>query len=408
MKKEVAVYFAGWHLERKDSRGAEVCTIPWERVSCINHAFWMAEPAENPEETTFDRRAAGKPPRTDFRVTSMQPYSDFGAEEPSTLAPELPQNHFAQYAHFAKIYSDVRILLSVGGWTRSGFFSEMAYTPEGRESFAESCMDILAAHPWLSGIDIDWEYFGGGVNGPRLPADEDDQGCPVWGTAAEDSENFAAVMGLLREKTDKIYGKGVKKLTACAGASTTEVLPVQNWSLAEPYLDMVNIMTYDMAGPWNGVAGHAGTIFHARNAVAYLRENQGIPYRKISIGSPLYGKDFRLLEIPADGSPIGKPTEPTPPAGSSVTQEILQKWETAGNGWHPVFDETARGAYLWNDDEASPYGRWFLSYETETTLQDKLDFIRQQGLGGIIMWECAQDAPRFLRIRQTAENLLRE
>ena len=46
---------------------------------------------------------------------------------------------------------------------------------------------------------------------------------------------------------DDAYGPGVKRLTACASASTGWTLPMQNWRLVSPYMDFVNIMTYDMA-----------------------------------------------------------------------------------------------------------------------------------------------------------------
>ncbi|MGM9548358.1 MAG: hypothetical protein ACI3V5_00725 [Faecousia sp.] len=41
VEKEVIVYFANWYLDTKTAEeGAEVCSIPWDKVTCINHAFW--------------------------------------------------------------------------------------------------------------------------------------------------------------------------------------------------------------------------------------------------------------------------------------------------------------------------------------------------------------------------------
>ena len=43
-EKEVIVYFANWYLDTKTAEeGAEVCSIPWDKVTCINHAFWAVE-----------------------------------------------------------------------------------------------------------------------------------------------------------------------------------------------------------------------------------------------------------------------------------------------------------------------------------------------------------------------------
>ena len=61
----------------------------------------------------------------------------------------------------------------------------------------------------------------------------------------------------------------------------------------------------------------------------------------------------------------------------------------------------------YNDDEKSPYYCWYISYETPMTLQDKLDFIEQKGIAGLIVWECSQDTYDHAMISQMADNLLK-
>ncbi len=41
------------------------------------------------------------------------------------------------------------------------------------------------------------------------------------------------------------------------------------------------------------------------------------------------------------------------------------------------------------------------------TLQDKLDFIEQKGIAGLIVWECSQDTYDHAMISQMADNLLK-
>ena len=71
------------------------------------------------------------------------------------------------------------------------------------------------------------------------------------------------------------------------------------------------------------------------------------------------------------------------------------------------YDEDKGGAYLFNDDESSEYYKWFLSYESHDTLQAKLDYINENGLAGIIVWESSEDTIDHEFIRQMADNLIR-
>ena len=126
-KKEVIIYFANWNLKKKKpTQGGEVAGLPWNRVTYINHAFWAVVPVENPEETSIQRREIGAAARHDFTIESMCPEFDMEDWTPSEIDPRLSRNHFSQYEVFSQQYPDVTIMRSIGGWARSGFFSEMA------------------------------------------------------------------------------------------------------------------------------------------------------------------------------------------------------------------------------------------------------------------------------------------
>ncbi len=408
-KKQIIVYFANWNLGKKDAaHGGEVASIPWEKVTFVNHAFWAVAPADGSAETSFARRDKGLPPRSSFHIVSMRPDNDYENKEPSELNPAFPKNHFAQYGFYAERYPHVNIMLSIGGWARCGYFSEMAYTREGRESFIQSCVDMIRQYPWISGIDIDWEYPACTTAGER-PADpnagDGDEGCPIWGTPKEDNRNFASLLKELKTALEDNFGKGIKKLTACAGASTETTLPCQDWSVAAPYLDMINLMTYDLAGVWDGYTGHASSLAGTRKAVDYLK-NLGIPEQKLCIGSPFYGISFLMKEWnPAQIVGASTYTHRATDAEITITECGAFASDRAG-GWHSMYDEKESASYLYNDKESSPYYRWFITYESRISLQAKLDYINNSSLAGIIIWECSQDTADYAMLSQMAAWLL--
>lgn len=426
-KGEVIVYFANWNLDSKDAEyGGEVASIPWESVTYINHAFWEVLPTEKPGTSSFERRSEGLPARTEFVIAPTSEACDILDEAESAIVPGIKRNHFSEYEYFSTLYPEVNVMISVGGWSDSGFFSEMAYTEEGRNSFTKSCIDLIKQYPWIDGIDIDWEYPAGSNDGERLPENESDEGCPIFGTPAEDRANFALLMKSLREGMDTEFGVGTKKLTACASASTGWTLPNQDWASAEPYLDLINIMTYDLAGTWDGAAGLASSVNGAKSAVLYFKV-KGVPTSKLCIGSPMYATVWKIKE--GKNININGVTEDTAPNEAEIDSETLAYFESIAEsgykkensglvwtkgeefdsgkpGWHFKYHKIQGGVFMFNDDETSPYYRWYISYENEVSLYGKLKLIKDYDLAGIIVWECSEDTHDHKLIKQMGDYLI--
>ena len=427
--KQIITYFPNWNLEDKPgAEGGEVASIPWDSVTYINHAFFGIVPLVDPEETSFARRDAKKEPRTRFEIASTNIKFDYEDNTPSAVDPSMPRNHFAEYAVYSEKYPDVNIMISIGGWTKCGYFSEMATTTEGRSSFINSCTALIDKYPWIDGIDIDWEYPGGSNDGERLPEDDMDEGCPIWESGYSDNQNFASLCQGLREAFDTKYGVGVKKITACASASTGWTLPNQNWKPIAPYLDYINMMTYDLAGIWDKKTGHASTYQGAAFAFIYLKE-KGIDIAKINIGTPFYSTVF-IIEGEIDGKHIvGAPITNVKIAGDKFTQKELAQFEAEavsgyttkledgkvvmgesfdkdGKGWHFAYDVKSKSSYMYNDDENSEFYKYYLSYESALSLQGKIDAIDKYNIAGIIIWESSEDTVNNARTKQLAESLL--
>ena len=335
--------------------------LPWDRLDCVNHAFWEVVPQDG-----------------GFAVVSTDPWAD--------TDPDNPVAHFPQYAECAEKYPDTKILISIGGWTDSGHFSEMALTAESRGSFIQSCLETLDTYPFLSGLDIDWEYPGVA----RDPEDESDEGNPVVG---DDRTNYTLLLKELREALDEHFGAGKKILTVCAGASVGYSLSMQDYASLHPYVDRINLMTYDMAGPWEETTGHHTALLgenSAETAVNYLLD-QGVPAEKIAIGSPLYSHGWKMNE-PAQDT-VGAAAAPI---GDLTWHDLLPLEQAAvpegTPGWHMGYDEQKKAGWLWNDDPASSDYLAFYTYDSAASLQAKLDYINEHGLGGLIVWEVHGDS----------------
>ena len=262
----------------------------------------------------------------------------------------------------------------------------MASTPEGRASFIQSCLDTLDAWPFLSGLDIDWEYPGIARAGG-----DGDEGNPVKG---DDKANYTSLLSELRAALDAHFGAGAKLLTVCAGASTS-TLSHQDYAALHPYVDRINLMTYDMAGSWDACTGHHSALYGASSAdtaVNYLLD-KGVPAGKIAIGSPLYSHGWKMYRL--SGSLLRAAAKALP-NGDLTWRELYLLEQSAAEdgtpGWHLGYDEDAQAAYLWNDDPDSACYLTFYTYDSARSLAAKLAYIDAHGLGGLIVWQVHGDS----------------
>jgi len=125
----------------------------------------------------------------------------------------------------------LKILVSVGGWTWSGGFSDMALTPQSRKRFIDSAVVFLELHR-LDGLDVDWEYPGQkGLNNTNRP---------------EDKVNCTAFLAEARSALDEA-GKAAGKRYLLTMATGTNDSWIEHTEMdkAHASLDFVNLMTYD-------------------------------------------------------------------------------------------------------------------------------------------------------------------
>jgi chitinase len=272
--------------------------------------------------------------------------------------------------------ADLKILVSVGGWTWSGGFSDAALTAKSRGRFVESAVSFVRRHD-LDGVDVDWEYPGMVGNGNVF--------------RAEDKANFTALMAELRAALDKDGKRRGRRylLTIAAGASD-DFLEHTQMGAVQPFLDYVNLMTYDFRGAWSAEAGHHSNLYvnpadpAQRSADRAVRAflDAGVPAGKLVLGVPFYGQAWAEVNPAGDGlyQPGLAPHKGMETKYGSLAALVDQP------GWVRRWDAAAQAPFLWNAER-----RVFIGYDDPESLRVKSRYIREHGLAGAMFWEYGGD-----------------
>ena len=371
--KRVITYFPSWGMYEAGQQNITVDDIPWDKVSQVNHAFF---------EIT-----------NDFKIQTTDSYADFECAD-FKHSPEWEEGlagHFGEYQYYKSKYPDVKIVIAVGGWTRSDKFHAAASTEQNRKTLAQSMVDTMKKYPFIDGIDIDWEY----PTETRAPEDQYDRGS-VGGP--EDKHNFTLLLKTIRETFDQ-NGMKDKLLTVAVSAGESKIHNTEPDQYAQ-YVDAIGVMTYDFAGDWDDVTGHLAGLYHnpedttrpkfdTDDAMKIYSEEYNVPKSKLYAGSPLYSRGWGNVAPGPNGDGLFQPgnknfTGNLGTGGQYSWYDIKNIEKTAG--WVKYRDPIAKVPYLYNSST-----KQFLTYEDETSLQDRINYINDNGYGGLIVWDCSGD-----------------
>lgn len=285
--------------------------------------------------------------------------------------------NLAVLAGLRRAHPHLRILISVGGWTWSGGFSDMALTAEGRRRFVESAIAFVDRHD-LDGVDVDWEYPGLAGNGnPHRP---------------EDKAGFTALMAELRAALDQSGAKrGRPRLLTFAAGAFPDFLAHTEMAKVQASVDFVNLMSYDFREPvGDPLAGHHANLFTHPSDPKQLSADRavgdflaaGVPAAKLVLGVPFYGRAWG--EVAPRGQGLYQPGKP-------VAEKIDTKYGSLAarvgrQGYERVWDDVAQAPFLWN-----AANRTFISYEDPESLRRKARYVCQRGLAGFMFWEYFAD-----------------
>ena len=275
---------------------------------------------------------------------------------------------FNQLRKLKRLYPNLKVIWSFGGWTWSAGFTQAAQNPA---AFADSCYGLVEDPRWadvFDGIDVDWEY----PNACGLQ-------CDTSGPNA-----FKNVLSALRAR----FGSSALVTAAItADGSNGGKIDAADYAGAAGAVDWLMPMTYDYFGAFNPqgpTAPHSPLTsytgiptpgFYADAAIQKLK-SKGVPASKLLLGVGFYGRGWTGVTQAAPGGTATGAAPGTYEAG-------VDDYKVLKNSC-PVTGTIAGTAY------AKCGSNWW-SYDTPSTIVGKMNYAKTQGLGGAFFWELSGD-----------------
>jgi chitinase len=363
----VVGYLASWAVR---TRGGSIASLPAKELTHIFYAF--ADIA------------------SDGSVTLASRCVDVGACGRGASLPASPRGNFGELARLKKRFPHLKLAISIGGWGGSARFSDAALTDAARRRFAESAIDLfLRRWPRLfDGIDIDWEFpVQGGMKGNvERPADR---------------ENFTLLLAELRRQLDTQGKKDNRhyELTIAASARPSEIANIE-LDRVVPLLDFINVMTYDYH-TGGSIAHFNAPLFAAPNDPtpdlnvdasirAFLRG--GVPANKLLVGIPFFARAYG--GVPDVNAGLLQPAQGQPKdwRESEGSWRRLSRTRLTDPQYTRHWEPRAQVPWLFD----SKTGTW-ITYDDPDAVRAKMKYVREQKLGGVIIWELGADDGRLMQ-----------
>jgi GH18 family chitinase len=348
-----------------------VSRLPAEKLSHVIYAF-IALCGNNTGANDTTQKAIR------IACQGKEPYSAVIFNEKAVMS------ELAAFKQLKQQQSHLRILPSFGGWTLSQPFHGMAKSESARQQFVQSAVALIEKHDVFDGIDIDWEYPGGGGNSQTILS---------GAQAQREKQVFALLMQELRAELDKLKQNTGRdyQLTAAVSGSKAKTLAI-DWQKTIPFMDYVFTMTYDFA-VGDGRAGHHTNLFssdeNSLSAKGMINNliNAGVPAHKLVLGIAFYGRGWNNSNWKNNAFEGSNDAVST---GSYVYKELAANLPT---GYQYGYDSEAEAAYLFNADT-----KGFISFDDPRSTRAKTDWSRIKGLAGVFSWQIMQDNGDLLNV----------
>jgi len=420
----VGGYFAQWGIYGRNYQVKDIASSgAAQHLTFVNYAFGNLYPKNGgyecdiitkaePSDSNSPQAGSGGDGWADYQKGFTASESIDGVADSWGLACDDPRTgkagplkgNFNQFKKLKAKHPGMKVMISLGGWTWSRWFAKAAATDALRKQLASSCINVYikgnlpfdqasnaggdaAAAGVFDGIDIDWEFPGGG-------------GMPYNAVDPDDKRNYTLLLAEFRKQLDAIGQQNGKHylLTVAIGSGGDKIANTEPGEYSKS-LDWINVMSYDFHGGWEATgptdfqsnlhldpdspnAKGNGATFNVDSAIQALLKG-GVPPSKIVVGIPFYGRGWTGVAAGPKGDGLYQPASKQAPGSYEAGIEDYKILKNAPGivREHPVSKQA------WKYD-----GTTFWSYDTPATVREKLDYVRQHNLRGVFSWELDGDA----------------
>ncbi|MGH3712028.1 MAG: glycoside hydrolase family 18 protein [Micromonosporaceae bacterium] len=387
--KKLVGYFTQWGIYGRNYLVKNLETSGQAgKLTHVNYAFGNVSAEGNCFEANI-------PGQGDAWADYQTPFSaEQSVDGVADTADQPLAGNFNQLRELKQKHPKLKVLISLGGWTWSRYFSDAALTPESRQKFVASCVDLFikgnlplldgrggpgSAAGVFDGIDLDWEW----------PASE---GAPGNVVRPEDKQNFTALVAEFRRQLDA-YGRQQRKhyqLTAFLPADPAQAERGIETRKVFRNLDFATIQGYDLNGAWDPTTNHHSQLFsppddpnpHRFSVDLAIRHylQGGAPARKLVMGVPYYGRGWTGVPDRNRGLYQG-PATPAPGTYEPGYEDYKVIATKPGNRYYDH-----RAVAVWYFD-----GTTFWTYDDPQVIRVKTRYIKARGLGGAMVWSLDGD-----------------
>jgi chitinase len=287
-----------------------------------------------------------------------------------TFHNEKQKKTLQQLVRLKQQYPQLKIMVSIGGWSGCAPCSDLFASEAHRRMFAKTTVQLFREYN-VDGIDLDWEY----------PAIE---GFPGHKYTPADKDNFTALVKALREEMGEKY-----ILSFAAGGFIKYLVHSIDWVNVMPLVDFVNLMTYDLVGGYSTVTGHHTPLMDYREGqestnkcVTWLLHANRSWASRLIIGAAFYARVW----------------ENVPDSNKGLYQPGKFKQGVAFRDFNSYFSDSSGFTYYWDKRSKAPWRynrekKIFATFDDRRSIRMKCRFVRRKKLGGIMFWELSQDLP---------------